>query len=115
MPASVSPPSTAKPSTAKSRTSSRGQTALSSIDKGKLIEKAMGLYTSFNPVVDSIDTHLERNVGKWIGPAFDNLEVTKKAEILFIQQCVYGMIREKKFISAFLTNFFGGKNLNIMM
>ena len=109
MPAIVSPPSTAKPSTAKSRSSSRGNTALSSVDKGKLLERAKELHASYNPVIDSIDTHLEKNLGKWTGSTFENLDIAKKAEILFIQQTVYGLIREKKFIGAFISNFFAGK------
>ena len=69
----------------------------------------MELHDSFNPVVDSIDVHLERQLGKWTGPTFDALDVRRRAEILFIQQTVYGVIREKKFIKAFLTNFFAGE------
>ena len=108
MPRAASPPSTAKPSTAKSRASTRGQTALSDIDKGKLIATAMELYKSYNPNIDSIDTHLEKQIGNWSGPTFDKLDASKQAEVLFLQQCVYGLIKEKKFINAFTSNFFAG-------
>ena len=58
----------------------------------------MELHDSFNPVVDSIDVHLERQLGKWTGPTFDALDVRSRAEILFIQQtdshCLKKMLDE---------------------
>ena len=96
-----------------SRRSSRGQTALANIDKSKLIRRVEELYRSFNPTIDSIDTHVDKNIGSTTDAAFSSLDQQKQAENLFIQQTLYGLMKEKRFIDAFINNFYADNAANI--
>ena len=109
----VSPPESVKPSTAKSKTGtaksgSRPPTGFAAMDKGKLISSVVNVFNSYNPNVDSIDTHVEKMIGAVSGTKFESLDSQTQSEKLFIQQTVYGLIKEKKMIDAFIENLYAG-------
>lgn len=76
-------------------------------NKAYIINKSIELINTFNPTINSIDTHCTIALG--------NISPTDgKPENIFIQQVVYGWYREKAVLEAFITNLYADNASSVL-
>lgn len=80
----------------------KGKTSTTTNNKEYMTQRCIYLIHSFNPVLHSIDTHLEEA----LGPDIIGSSSSSSLENVFIQQVVYGWYKERDTLQVLIHNFY---------